>query len=306
VRLIIKLADYNMDGFMSKAESAVLMMPVELFAALSPEGVDGEYLSFDDIVNALEDVSACEDLLIVDSLGELSVKTLYMPFNKCTILILPGWNVPAHFSPSDGPTCSPGEGTGEGSEQGAGGSKRRLLEYGGVSPGGSTRRRRLLEQMKGEKVTSRVNKASSAFKRADSVRSRAHVSKKSKSKHFKKLYTVRSNKPLAKDKQTDTKHKGKRAMSAHADRNSVLAKHHQHHLVSTGLSSNLAAKAAKVPSPIYTQRYKHARAHARTDTHIHTVTQSHARTHTCQHKNINMCIPVCIYVQVYMLYRVIK
>ena len=300
MRLIIKLADYNKDGFMSKAESAVLTMPVELFAALSPEGIDGEYLSFDDIVNALEDVSACEDLLIVDSLGELSVKTLYMPFNKCTILIQPGWNVPAHFPPSDGPTCSSGERTGEGLRQGAGGSKRRLLEYGGVSPSGSTRRRRLLEQIKAEKDTSSVNKASSALKRAKGVRAHAHVSKKSKGKRFTKLYTARSNKPFAKDKQTDTKHKGKRAMSAHADRNSVLAKHHQHHLVSTGLSSNLAAKAAKVPSPvqIYTQRYIHARAHARTDTHIHSVTQTHARTHTCQHTYINMCIPVCIHVQV--------
>jgi len=105
VRLIVKLADYNKDGSMSKAESALLALPTELFAALSPEGADGEQLTLDDILNALEHVSACEDVLIVDSLGELSVKTLYMPHGKCSILIQPSWNLPAHFPPSDGPTC---------------------------------------------------------------------------------------------------------------------------------------------------------------------------------------------------------
>ena len=41
VRLCIKLADYNNDGYMSRAESALLTFPQPLFSALSPDGADG-------------------------------------------------------------------------------------------------------------------------------------------------------------------------------------------------------------------------------------------------------------------------
>ena len=127
VRLAVKFADYNNDGFVSRAESALLSIPPALFSALSPEGADGKQLSLDDILTALEDVSACDDVLVVDRPGEISLKTLYMPKGKCSLLIMPGWNLPASYAVSEGPTC-PDKGSGEGSGSGAG--KRRLLALG--------------------------------------------------------------------------------------------------------------------------------------------------------------------------------
>jgi hypothetical protein len=41
VRLCIKFADYNKDGYMSFAESSVLAFPSQLFSALSPDGDHG-------------------------------------------------------------------------------------------------------------------------------------------------------------------------------------------------------------------------------------------------------------------------
>ena len=105
VRLAVKFADYNNDGLVSRAESALLSMPPALFSALSPEGADGKQLSLDDILTALEDVSACDDVLVVDRPGEISLKTLYMPRGKCSLLIMPGWNLPASYAVSEGPTC---------------------------------------------------------------------------------------------------------------------------------------------------------------------------------------------------------
>ena len=127
VRLAVKLADYNNDGFLSRAESALLTMPQELFSALSPAGADGKQLSVEDIFTALETVSACDEVLVVDRPGEISLKTLYMPRGKCSLLIMPRWNHPASYAQSDeGPSCP-----GKGSESGdAGAAKRRLLAHG--------------------------------------------------------------------------------------------------------------------------------------------------------------------------------
>ena len=126
VRLAIRFADYDNDGFVSRAESALLSMPQALFSALSPNGDDGKQLSLNDILNALEDVSSCEDVLVVDRLGEISLKTLYMPHGKCSLLIMPGWNLPASYAVSEDPTCPD-----KGSEMvGSGAGKRRLLAHG--------------------------------------------------------------------------------------------------------------------------------------------------------------------------------
>jgi hypothetical protein len=134
VRLAVKFGDYNNDGSLSRAESALLMMPQDLFSALSPAGADGKQLSLDDIFNALEMVSACDDVLVVDKPGEISLKTLYMPRGKCSLLIMPGWNHPASYAQSDeGPTC-PNKGS-ESTDAGAG--KRRLLAHGKMSKTGT-------------------------------------------------------------------------------------------------------------------------------------------------------------------------
>ena len=76
----------------------------------------GAQMSLDDVLNALEDVSACEDILIIDKPGDISLKTLYMPHGKCSLLVMPGWNVPASYLPSEGPACTNGtahQGNGE-------------------------------------------------------------------------------------------------------------------------------------------------------------------------------------------------
>jgi hypothetical protein len=129
VRLTFKLADYDNDGFVSRAESALLSMPQALFSALSPDGDNGKQLSLNHILNALEDVSSCEDVLVVDRLGEISLKTLYMPHGKCSLLIMPGWNLPASYAVSEDPTCPD-----KGSEMvGSGAGNRRLLAHGKMS-----------------------------------------------------------------------------------------------------------------------------------------------------------------------------
>ena len=79
VRIAVKFADYNNDGYMSRAESALLTWPPDLFSAVSPEGQHGENLSVDDILNSLQGVSACEEMVVVEQAGDLSLKTLYMP-----------------------------------------------------------------------------------------------------------------------------------------------------------------------------------------------------------------------------------
>ena len=100
---------------MSRVESALLSMPTELFSALSPMGGKGEMLSVDNLLDALEDVSGCEEVLVVDKPGDLSLKTLYMPRGRCSVLIMPGWNVPASYPPTEPLTCGDGSGSGSGS-----------------------------------------------------------------------------------------------------------------------------------------------------------------------------------------------
>ena len=103
---------------MSRAESALLSMPTELFSALSPMGGKGEMLSVDNLLDALEDVSGCEEVLVVNKPGDLSLKTLYMPRGRCSVLIMPGWNVPASYPPTEPLTC--GDGSGSSSDSGSG------------------------------------------------------------------------------------------------------------------------------------------------------------------------------------------
>ena len=102
---------------MSRAESALLSMPAELFSALLAKGEAGEMLSLDNLLYASGDVSGCEQVLVVDRPGDLSLKTLYMPRGRCSVLILPGWNVPASYPPTEPPTCC-GSGSGSGSGSG--------------------------------------------------------------------------------------------------------------------------------------------------------------------------------------------
>ena len=106
VRLAVRFADYNKDGFVSRAESALLAMPPALFSVLSPGGAGGTQLALDDILKALKDVRACEDVLVVDRPGDISLKTLYVPRGKCSLLFVPGWNVPADYPVTQDPTCS--------------------------------------------------------------------------------------------------------------------------------------------------------------------------------------------------------
>lgn len=47
VRLVVKMADYNEDGYMSRGESVLLMMPPDLFSAISPAGTAGDKLSLE-------------------------------------------------------------------------------------------------------------------------------------------------------------------------------------------------------------------------------------------------------------------
>ena len=47
VRLVVKMADYNEDGYMSRGESVLLMMPPDLFSAISPAGTAGNKLSLE-------------------------------------------------------------------------------------------------------------------------------------------------------------------------------------------------------------------------------------------------------------------
>ena len=60
---------------------------------------NGAQLSVADVLNALEDASACEDVVIIDKPGELSLKALYLPHGKCSLLVMPGWNLPASYPP---------------------------------------------------------------------------------------------------------------------------------------------------------------------------------------------------------------
>jgi len=210
VRLTIKFSDYNRDGYMSRAESALLSMPTELFSALSPMGGKGEMLSVDNLLDALEDVSGCEEVLVVDKPGDLSLKTLYMPRGRCSVLIMPGWNVPASYPPTEPLTC--GDGSGSGSGSGPDGDR----------PYGAAGRRRLLAKQ--------------------ATRSQRSGSKSTRSK------------------------------AAGQGLHRVLAKHHQHHMLSSTLSlSTPKTSATKKRQLVNLQKRQISskQARARRRSHVH-------------------------------------
>ena len=131
VRIGIKFVDYNRDGLMSRAESSLLLMPPGLFTAMLPPGASDENLEVEDILDALDDIISCDEMLIVDRPGDLSLKTLWMPRGKCSVLVLPGWNLPDSYSVDHSPKCNASSSTGAGTSTYDGGDdhgvSRRLL-----------------------------------------------------------------------------------------------------------------------------------------------------------------------------------
>ena len=131
VRIGIKFVDYNRDGLMSRAESSLLLMPPGLFRAMLPPGASDENLEVEDILDALDDIISCDEMLIVDRPGDLSLKTLWMPRGKCSVLVLPGWNLPGSYSVDHAPKCNVSSSTGAGTATYDGGDdhgvSRRLL-----------------------------------------------------------------------------------------------------------------------------------------------------------------------------------
>ena len=43
-------------------------------------------------------MNGCDGLILVDQPGKLALKTLYLPRGTCSILVLPGWKLPAAYA----------------------------------------------------------------------------------------------------------------------------------------------------------------------------------------------------------------
>jgi len=282
VRLTIKFSDYNKDGYMSRAESALLSMPAELFDALSPRGKAGDMLSLDNLLNALEDVSGCEQVLVVDKPGDLSLKTLYMPRGRCSVLIMPGWNVPASYPPVEAPRCSfdLGSGSGSGSGSGAGYEGDACYSHDECWEGlfCSVECFTGIGCNRGERSDGVCQPCSECQIPEFSVTGSCSVCQTGRRRLLEKKAGraaaggQRSRGSATKGEKGAGRRKGKSGEAAGRGMHRVLAKHHQHHLLSSTLPANVHAKAGKMKKRKLVNVEKHEmsskQARARRRSHV--------------------------------------